>query len=255
MLTTFSDPVDEIELKEPGGGGRPPVDERPTGGGGGGGDDDWNMDGHGPRQLLYRFRRILFTVLAVDVLFFTVATSVYLGHLSAVHSLQHLSAPSMGWHSVFLPRIFYLNTVTLALGSLTIELARRNIFREIDVMEEWLGLGFPALRRTLPWIGATLFFAALFLTGQKMAWKQLATEGFPFDPSGSSAGYFAYLTTGIHAAHFAIGVVALIFCLTALGWLKRIELRQIAVDTTAWYWHSMSAAWIVLLTLLASAKS
>jgi len=254
MLTEFSDPVDEIELKEPGFGGLPPVDERPTGGGGGGGDDDWNMGGRGPRTLLHRFRRILFTALAVDVMFFTVVFSVYLGHQSGAHILQHASAPPAGWHFFLLPRILYLNTVALVLGSLTIELARRNIFREIDVMEEWLGLGFPALRRTLPWIGATLFFAALFLTGQKMAWKQIAAETFPIAPSASSAG-FTCLLTGVHAAHLAIGVVALIACLTALGELKRVELRQIAVDATAWYWHSMSITWAILLTVLVSVQS
>jgi len=33
--------------------------------------------------------------------------------------------------------------------------------------------------------------------------------------------------------------------------LRRVELRQIAVDVTAWYWHAMGMAWIVLLAVLA----
>ncbi len=67
------------------------------------------------------------------------------------------SEPVGDWHPVLLPPILYLNTAVLLLSSLTMEIARSNIFREIDVLEEWLGLGRPALRRTLPWVAATLF--------------------------------------------------------------------------------------------------
>jgi len=45
--------------------------------------------------------------------------------------------------------------------------------------------------------------------------------------------------------------LALIVCLCALGSLKRVEFRQIAVDATAWYWHAMSLAWLLLLGVLA----
>jgi len=54
----------------------------------------------------------------------------------------------------------------------------------------------------------------------------------------------------LHAAHLVLGVLALAFCLCALGWLKRVEYRQIAVDLTAWYWHTMGLAWLVLFAIL-----
>ncbi len=60
------------------------------------------------------------------------------------------------WHPILLPPILFLNTAVLLLSSLAVERARLHIFREIDVLEEWLGLGRPALRRALPWIGLTL---------------------------------------------------------------------------------------------------
>ena len=131
------------------------------------------------------------------------------------------------------------------------EIARRNIFREIDVLEEWLGLGRPALRRTLPWVGATLGLGALFLAGQWMAWRQLSAQGFAFNRYSTPASYFFYVITGLHAAHLVFGVAALALCLTVLGWLKRVEFRQIAVDVTAWYWHTMGLAWLLLLAVLA----
>jgi cytochrome c oxidase subunit 3 len=156
------------------------------------------------------------------------------------------------WHPVVLPRILYLNTVVLLLSSLTMERARQNIFREIDVLEEWLGLGRPALRATLPWVGATLGLGALFLAGQAMAWRELTAQGFAFDHwRVTPASYFFYVITGLHAAHLLAGLVALVFCLTALGRFRRVENRQIAVDSTAWFWHFMTGAWLVLIAVLA----
>jgi len=155
------------------------------------------------------------------------------------------------WHPIMLPPIVYLNTAVLLLSSLAMELGRRNIFREIDVLEEWLGLGRPALKRTLPWVGATLFLGMLFLSGQVIAWKQLTAQGFAFDHWSTPASYFFYLVTGLHAAHLVLGVVALALCLCALGLFRKVEFRQIAVDATAWYWHTLGVAWMLLLAVLA----
>jgi cytochrome c oxidase subunit 3 len=33
--------------------------------------------------------------------------------------------------------------------------------------------------------------------------------------------------------------------------MKRVELRQITVDSTAWYWHAMGLAWVLLFAVLA----
>ena len=113
------------------------------------------------------------------------------------------------------------------------------------------GLGRPALRRTLPWVGATLALGTLFLAGQAMAWRQLTAQGFAFDHRTTPASYFFYVMTGLHAVHLVVGVVALAVCLSALGFLRRVELRQVAVDATAWYWHAMGIAWLILFGVLA----
>ena len=46
------------------------------------------------------------------------------------------------------------------------------------------------------------------------------------------------------------GVLALLLCLCFLGRLKHVEHRQIAVDSTAWFWHIMGLAWLVLFAVL-----
>lgn len=249
MPSIFTPSPAEIERKEPGIGGKPPLDRRPTGGGGGG-DDEWKNQRRGPRELLYRVRFFVFLFLAVDMVFFAALVMVFYARQGGAHMSPRTFELIGDWHPVRLPPILYLNTAALLLSSLTMEWARQSIFHEFDVLEEWLGLGRPALRRTLPWVAGTLFFGILFLAGQGVAWRQLTAQGFSFDKDATPASNFFYIITGLHAAHLLFGVAALLVCLSALGWLGRVEYRQIAVDTAAWFWHTMGFAWLVLWGVL-----
>jgi cytochrome c oxidase subunit 3 len=240
--------------RAPGLGGQPPLDRRPRGGDGGGGDgggDNWQNERGGPRELLLRIRAFVFSALAADMLFFAILVTVFFASHGASHMDPRTQKQIGDWHPIMLPPILYLNTAILLLSGITMELARRNIFREIDALEEWLGMGRPALHRALPWLGATLTLGSLFLAGQWVAWRQLTAQGFAFNQYATPASYFFYLITGFHAAHLLIGILALVFCLTALGLLRRMDYRQIAIDATAWYWHTMSLIWLLLLAVLA----
>src|SRR6516164_5646259 len=251
MPATFTHSPAETERKEPGIGGKPPVDRRPTGGGGGGGDDDWQSQHRGPRERLHKIRFFVFFGLAGDMMYFAALVVLFFARQAGMHMAPRSHEMIGDWHPIDLPPIVYLDTAILILSSLTMEFGRRNIFREIDVLEEWLGLGRPAVRRALPWIGATLALGTLFVTGQVIAWKQLTAPGFAFDQWSTPASYFFYIVTGLHAGHLVLGVLALVLCLTALGRFKRVESRQIAVDVTSWYWHTLGAAWILLFAVLA----
>jgi cytochrome c oxidase subunit 3 len=251
MPSIFTPAPAETERKEPGIGGKPPVDRRPTGGGGSGGDDEWNNERRGPGELLRRVRFFVLFGLSADMIVFVVLVLFFFMSQTGMRMDPRTHHFTLDWRAVPLPKILYLNTLLLLVSSLSMERARQHIFREIDVLEEWLGLGRPALRATLPWVGATLALGTLFLIGQALAWKQLSAKGFAFDHFSTPASYFFYVITGLHAAHLLLGVLALSFCLLGLGWFKRVEYRQVAVDATAWFWHTMTLAWLVLLGVLA----
>ncbi len=80
------------------------------------------------------------------------------------------------------------------------------------------------------------------------AWHQLTAQGFAFNHWSTPASYFFYIITGLHAAHLIVGVIALAVTLDDSQIV--VELRQIAVDATAWYWHAMGLAWMVLFAVL-----
>lgn len=248
--TITSAPID-VERKDPGSGGRPPVPRRPTGGGGG--DDNWGRDQfhRGPRDLLTRCRMGLGAVMAGDLIFFV---SLILAFYAPQHGGNiHIDDQYiLDWRPLTVPPILWLNTAVLLLSACTMEMARRSVFRELDVMEEWLGLGRPTTKRALPWLVATLVLGCLFITGQLIAWRQLYGEGV-FMASNPNSHFF-YLVTGAHTLHLLLGAGALLVALVALLSSQRMEIRQVVVDIAAWYWHILGVLWLLLFGLLLLAQ-
>ena len=128
------------------------------------------------------------------------------------------------------------------------EAARQRMFRESDVMEEWFGFGRPTSRRAMPWLMSTAMLGVVFLFGQALAWKQLALQHVFFVSNPSS--HFFYLITYTHAIHLFLGLGALLTAIYGLYASRRIETRQILVDCSAWYWHTMGVLWVFLFVLL-----
>jgi cytochrome c oxidase subunit 3 len=189
----------------------------------------------------------LFFALGGDLMFFIALVSVFFvdkntGHINTAN--QYIKE----WFPTVLPKILWLNTAVLLLSSVSAELARQSMFREDDIMDEWIGLGRPITRRATAWLSVTLALGLAFLAGQWMAWRQLAAQGV-FISSNASSKFF-YIITWAHASHLALGVLALIAALVVLHRSRQIATRQVFVDATAWFWHAMGALWIFLFLLL-----
>lgn len=240
-------PRRHVDDHDHGSGRRPPTDKRT---GGGGDNDNWGDRSNGrrgPRERLARYRMGIFFALASDLMFFVAIVSTFFvsqstGHFDAYNNYVN------EWLPTVIPPILWLNTAVLILSSITMEYARRHMFREVDVMDEWLGLGKPITRRAIPWVGATVVLGLLFLAGQWIAWTQLAMQHVFFRSNPSS--HFFYLITGVHGIHLLLGIFGLIAALVGLYISRSLETRQIIVDVASWYWHSMGIFWIFLFVLL-----
>jgi cytochrome c oxidase subunit 3 len=189
--------------------------------------------------------------LAGDLIFFFILALVFFAQQHVGHAGLE-DEYILDWKPLTIPPILWINTAVLLLSGLTMEMARRSVFHELDVMEEWLGLGRPTSKRALPWLLATVLLGGLFIAGQCIAWRQLYAEGVYFGSNPNS--HFFYLITGAHALHLAFGVAAIAVALATLWSSKRIEMRQIIVDAAAWYWHVMGLLWLSLFGLLLLAQ-
>jgi cytochrome c oxidase subunit III len=236
---------------EPKIGGRGPKPPASVGLGG----DDWrnNPPGRrGPRERLKRFRVALSLVLISVFVFFIGLTSAYVVRQGGGTLDTNTGVFTRDWKPVAVPQILWLNTLLLLLSSFTIEFARRQVFREPQVTEEWFGLGTPTRRASLPWLGSTLILGFGFLAGQFVAWRELNAQGI-FMATNPSSSFF-FILTGAHALHLFGGIIVLTWAAMASFLNRPLESRQIATDCGAWYWHAMGVLWLYIFALFLFVK-
>lgn len=154
------------------------------------------------------------------------------------------------WIRVPLPTVLFLiNTCVLLASSVTIEFARRQLARQValEPVQSIPGVSL-GKESKFPWLALTIMLGLGFLTGQWLAWSDLASRGFYVATNPSSS--FVYLLTGAHAVHLFGGIVALLAAGAAVVLNRPLASRRIIVDVTAWYWHFMALLWIYVLALL-----
>jgi len=219
------------------------------------GGDDWrnNPPGRrGPHERLKRFRVGIGLALISIFIVFVGLTSAYVVRQGGGTLDTETATFTRDWKPVVVPSILWLNTILLLVSSLTIELARRQVFREPLVTEEWLGLGTPTRRASLPWLGLTLVLGFGFLAGQYVAWRELNAQGIYMATNASSS--FFFILTGAHAVHLMGGVAVLLWAAIANVISRPLESRQIATDVGAWYWHAMGLLWLYIFALFLFVK-
>jgi cytochrome c oxidase subunit III len=219
-----------------------------------GGDDD-HFD-YGSPDFPVRLRRARLG-LAVGVtgivMIFVSFTSAYLVRQGLPTLDPRTDTLVHDWLPVQLPRLLLINTAVLLISSVTMELARRQVAREATLAQVASIPGVSLGREDkIPWLALTVVLGLSFLTGQWMAWRELAASGFYVATSPSSS--FVYLLTGMHGLHLLGGVLALLAAGAGSLLRKPVESRSIVLDVTGWYWHFMAFLWIYILCLLEFAR-
>lgn len=216
-----------------------------------GGGDDGRGDGdpdYGRR--LRRVRVGLAIGLTSVVMIFVSLTSAYIVRRGLPTFDDHTGTYIQDWIPVQLPLVLLLiNTALLAASSLTAEFARRQITRQAALAPVRSIPGVSLGQESgFPWLALTVVLGLGFLTGQWLAWRELAERGFYLATSASSS--FVYLLTAVHGVHLLGGILVLLYAATVSLLHKPVEGRRIVVDVTAWYWHFMFVLWLGIFALL-----
>ena len=200
----------------PGTGGPRGGGDRPRGEGGSSGEGSGGLFGDPARFGLWAF---LGTV-----------SMLFIGFTSAVI----LRRASGDWRPLPAPPVLWFNTAALLASSASLEAARRRL-------RAWDARSAQAL------LGVTGLLGGLFLTGQVLAWRELAARGI-FLASNPHSSFF-YLLTGVHGAHLLGGLAWF-----AVAFLHMRRSSYVpdgdGLRLFATYWHFLDALWVYLLFLL-----
>ena len=231
------------------GGGDPPS----FGGGGNGnerGGNGWSDYG----ERLRRARLGLVVGLTAVVMLFVGFTSALLVRRGLPTFDQQTNTYSRDWIPIQLPwTLILINTGVLLASTLTMELARRDIARQMALAPVQFIPGVSLGDDTrFPWLGSTVLLGMGFLVGQFLVWRVFQQQHTFVNKNPSNS--FTYLLLGTHAVHLAGGVIALAYAAMTTLLHRPIESRRIVIDVASWYWHFMTFLWMYIFTILLVAR-
>ncbi len=141
------------------------------------------------------------------------------------------------WKPLDDPKILWVNTVLLILGSIALQMARAAANRD-DIK---------AVRNGL--LAGGLLTVA-FLVGQFFAWQELFSSGYYATVNPAYA--FFFLFTGLHGAHLAGGLWVW-GRTTRKAWQGAgVEGVRMSVRLCSLYWHYLLLVWLIMFSLLLS---
>lgn len=179
--------------------------------------------------------------------FLAVITSLFGLFISAYYMRMgygHGHGLTRDWSAFPEPRILWLNTVLLILGSIAMQWARSAVTRG-DADRTRVGL----------LTGGLLTIA--FLVGQFIAWRELRLSGF-FTPANPAVAFF-YVLTAVHGLHLLGGLTVwartIVRMRSKMG-EKNVEAIDVlatfrlSVELCTVYWHYLLLVWLALFALL-----
>ena len=140
------------------------------------------------------------------------------------------------WLSFNLPGIFAVNTIIIAISSLTMHLA-------------YLGAKMDAVSKVKWMLLITVVLGLMFLVGQYISWSELVKNDIFFVSNYASAS-FIYVFTGLHGLHLISGIVFLLITLRSSLKSEIHSKKLVLIEMCMTYWHFLGGLWLYLYLFL-----
>lgn len=143
-----------------------------------------------------------------------------------------------------IPKVFWASSLVIILSSLTIFLARKDLFNQ----------QFVAFKR---YLGFTYLLGLLFLVLQITGWMELSNKGFTM--ANHTGASFLYILSGLHTLHTFGGIVALSITMAKVFRNKSYidsfvysvnPPNQLNFKLIYIYWHFLDVLWLIIFLFL-----
>ncbi len=145
------------------------------------------------------------------------------------------------WFSIVLPQIFWISSAVILFSSVTMNISLQSFKND-------------KTKSGILFLGITLALGLVFAWCQFKGWGALTRNGiYLVQAKGQTSlisGSFIYLLSGLHLAHMAGGILALLFTFirSLLGRYSSTNVHGLRI--CAIYWHFLDALWIYLFVFL-----
>lgn len=137
-----------------------------------------------------------------------------------------------------MPSAFYVSTVLIILGSVTMHRAKKYIQKDQRAA-------------TTKMLWSTLLLGILFFVFQFLGYQQIIAQGFYFTGSASSiTTTFLYVVTLTHLLHLLGGIISLLVIIYNHFKQKYNASQTLGIELGAMYWHFLDLLWIYLFLFL-----
>jgi cytochrome c oxidase subunit 3 len=167
----------------------------------------------------------LWLFMASVIMLFGAWTSAYL-----------VKRADVGWSEIVLPSQLWVNTLIIALSSVSMILASHAAKSD-------------NIKRVKVALTATLVLGVAFLIGQLLAYRDMVDLNQYFT-GGNVSHSFMYVLTGVHGVHIISGLVFLAILLADAYHVKVHSKSLIRLQMCATYWHFLGGLWLYLFVFL-----
>lgn len=181
-------------------------------------------------------------------------TGVWIGMFAIVMSFAAFTSAmivrqgiSPDWRHFELPRLLYLNTLTLIASSFTLVRARARLTSAAKLLSASAADSKKSFSEGMSWLYITFGLGTVFLAGQVLVWRLLVAQGLFLSTNPSSS--FFYVFTAMHGLHLVGGILALAYMIHKLARTRGIS-QTTGLPAVCLYWHFMDGLWLYLLILL-----
>jgi cytochrome c oxidase subunit III len=169
------------------------------------------------------------------IMMWLLITSVTMLFVALTSAYIFRQANRASWKPLVIPVALWVSTGFILLSSVSFELARRALRKNL----------FEPFRT---WVLTTTVLGVAFLIGQVLAWRQLTSQGLYLQSNPHSS--FFYLLTGLHGLHLLGGIIALAYVTIAALRMRISARNRNTIEVTSLYWHFMDGLWVYLFALL-----